>query len=612
MNFLKIDSCVLQALMLAKKISSKLEFIPRKVFLLSLVALPGSSLNTYIHDHANITQSEIYEKVATYFKENRIAYDKINYLSVSNEYLALDQTILDLLDLANEVAHDTYDCDLISSDCVIIAWAELFNEDFTTTLSYFIPDFSELFDTNNQFVIPKSLSSFLTNMNSKFSKSDKVCKICGRDDETQKMIQILLKANKRNVILVGEPGVGKTALVEKLAWQITTGNCIDELKDCIVVALDVNAIIAGTEYRGMAEERFMYLIDFLESNPQCILFIDEVHLLLGAGSCEGTSLDLANALKPILARGTTRVIGATTSAEYEKYFSTDGALKRRFEKLYVREPSSDEVLPMIRNQIKYLQNYHNVSITKSMINYIILNASCFNFETCNPDRTLDLIDKAMTTAKIDGKKHVQKKHVLSNFAINTKQFKAMPEHVKLSTAYHEAGHYILHKFGDELIDYKVLAVSIMPTDKYLGINVFEKDTSMTSSQNRRYYVQLIACKLAGRIAEKMYSNEISAGAANDLASANQIAYDVVTKYALFENFSQVRLITDINLTTEATKTNITESVNALLVEAKNYASSLLNEHKAYLVVLANALMEKGIISDSEIDNLFSQIDNSGK
>lgn len=222
------------------------------------------------------------------------------------------------------------------------------------------------------------------------------------------MVQILLKANKRNVILVGEPGVGKTALVEKLAWQIVTGNCVDDLKDCIIVSLDVNALIAGTKYRGMAEERFTILINFLESNPKCILFIDEVHLLLGAGSCADSSLDLANALKPLLARGTTRVIGATTSAEYEKYFSTDGALKRRFEKLYVKEPSSNEVLPMIRNQVKYLQDYHGVSISTHMLNYIMLNAACFNFETCNPDRTLDLVDKAMVSAKIDGKKKVQK------------------------------------------------------------------------------------------------------------------------------------------------------------------------------------------------------------
>lgn len=115
--------------------------------------------------------------------------------------------------------------------------------------------------------------------------------------------------------------------------MIATGNCPENFKDSVVISLDVTSIIAGTKFRGTAEERFNDLIAFLENNPQCILFIDEIHLLLGAGACFEGALDLANALKPILARGNTRVIGATTEQEYTKYFSKDGALKRRFEKL---------------------------------------------------------------------------------------------------------------------------------------------------------------------------------------------------------------------------------------------------------------------------------------
>ena len=125
------------------------------------------------------------------------------------------------------------------------------------------------------------------------------------------------------------------------------------------MSLDVNAIVAGTQYRGTAEERFRQLIQFLERNPRCILFVDEIHLLLGAGACRDGDLDLANALKPMLARGETRVIGATTEDEYKKYFSRDSALKRRFEPIEVREPRADEVYDMIKNQIKLLEETSN-------------------------------------------------------------------------------------------------------------------------------------------------------------------------------------------------------------------------------------------------------------
>ena len=155
----------------------------------------------------------------------------------------------------------------------------------------------------------------------------------------------------------------------------------------------------------------------MEQNPDCILFIDEIHTILGAGACRDGDLDLANALKPILARGETRVIGATTSEEYEKYFSKDGALKRRFEKIIVKEPHSDEVYDMIKNQISRLEEFHNTVMPKELIDFTILNASCFNYETKNPDRTLDLIDKSMATAELANRHFVSREDILSNFAI---------------------------------------------------------------------------------------------------------------------------------------------------------------------------------------------------
>ena len=201
--------------------------------------------------------------------------------------------------------------------------------------------------------IPFNLSSFLENFNDKID-TKKHCEILMRDKETNALWNIMLKKNKRNAVIVGEAGVGKTALVEKITYEIKAGTAPEQFKDFNVISLDVNSLLAGTRYRGDAEERISDIISFLQNNHNVILFIDEVHTILGAGSCFKGEMDLANALKPILARGDTIVIGATTQNEYEEYFQKDAALSRRFEPVEVKEPKAKDVYPMIRNKIKVL------------------------------------------------------------------------------------------------------------------------------------------------------------------------------------------------------------------------------------------------------------------
>lgn len=179
--------------------------------------------------------------------------------------------------------------------------------------------------------IPDTMKSFLRDLTSELDNRGKKL-ILGRDKETRQLWNIISKKNKRNAVLVGEPGVGKTAIVYKLVQDISNRECPEKFQNYSIISLDMTGIIAGTSYRGQAEERFKLLNTFLEKNRNVILFIDEIHNMLGAGSCREGELDLANSMKPILARGDAIVIGATTTKEYEKYFSSDGALKRRFEK----------------------------------------------------------------------------------------------------------------------------------------------------------------------------------------------------------------------------------------------------------------------------------------
>lgn len=301
------------------------------------------------------------------------------------------------------------------------------------------------------------------------------------------------------------------------------------------------------------------------------------------------------------------MIGATTFDEYEKYFSKDAALKRRFEKIVVNEPHIDELYDMIQNQIFRLENYHNTTISKELVDFAVLNASCFNFETKNPDRTLDLIDRSMAGAELKGKSFVEKEDILENFAIRRKQFKMMSDAKKKATAYHEAGHYIVQKFSPEIEQYKTLAVSIMPAEDYLGINVFEVDENATPSTDRDAYIQLIARALGGRIAEKMFTSKLSSGASSDLMKATRIAKDMITRYGLDEDFTENRVYlreSQNPMYTESLIEKINTEIDKIIDEAKIYATELLKDHKTELLILVDALMEKGILSKADLDTIF--------
>lgn len=199
--------------------------------------------------------------------------------------------------------------------------------------------------------IPQELKSFVRNLNEEFN--GQTCDISQRDRECNLVWQTMLKQTKRNVVLLGEPGTGKTSIVIKMVYDIMNHTCPKEFEGFTILALDVTASVAGTMYRGQAEERFSNLVDYLNSQPRIILFIDEMHLINGAGACKEGEIDLANTLKPILAGGKVRVIGATTQDEYEKYFSRDGAMKRRFRPVYIKEPKTSEVYCMLKKALKH-------------------------------------------------------------------------------------------------------------------------------------------------------------------------------------------------------------------------------------------------------------------
>jgi len=223
--------------------------------------------------------------------------------------------------------------------------------------------------------------------------------VIGRDEEVIRAMQILLRKSKNNPILLGEPGVGKTAIVEGLAQRIISGDVPSSLQNRRLISLDLGALIAGAKYRGEFEERLKAIIDEVRSDASIILFIDEIHTIIGAGASEG-SMDAANLLKPALARGELRTIGATTMKEYRKYFEKDAAMQRRFQPVMIEEPSIPEALSIMRGIKERLEAHHNVTIYDSSLVTAVKLSDRYIADRFLPDKAIDLIDEAASELKI--------------------------------------------------------------------------------------------------------------------------------------------------------------------------------------------------------------------
>jgi len=195
------------------------------------------------------------------------------------------------------------------------------------------------------------------------ARSGSLDPVIGREKEIDRVIQVLCRRTKHNPVLIGEPGVGKTAIVEGLAHRIASEDVPDRLKNCRIVALDLASIVAGTKYRGQFEERIKAILRETESSSDIILFIDELHMLVGAGTAEGSTTDAANVMKPGLARGTVRCIGATTTAEYRKHIEKDGALERRFQPILVEQPTPEQTAEILRGLRSRYEKHHDVEIS---------------------------------------------------------------------------------------------------------------------------------------------------------------------------------------------------------------------------------------------------------
>ncbi|MDR0694197.1 MAG: ATP-dependent chaperone ClpB [Prevotellaceae bacterium] len=245
-----------------------------------------------------------------------------------------------------------------------------------------------------------SLNRYAINLNEQ-ARSGKLDPVIGRDDEIRRVLQILSRRTKNNPILVGEPGVGKTAIAEGLAHRIVIGDVPENLKSKQIFSLDMGALIAGAKYKGEFEERLKAVVrEVVSANGEIILFIDEIHTLVGAGKSEG-AMDAANILKPALARGELRAVGATTLDEYQKYFEKDKALERRFQMVMVDEPSQSDTVSILRGLKERYENHHKVRIKDDAIIAAVELSTRYITSRFLPDKAIDLIDEAAARLRLE-------------------------------------------------------------------------------------------------------------------------------------------------------------------------------------------------------------------
>jgi len=236
----------------------------------------------------------------------------------------------------------------------------------------------------------------------KLAEEGKLDPVVGREDEILRIAQILSRRKKNNPIIIGEPGCGKTAIVEGLAMKIYDGDCPRNLVDKRILSLELNSVIAGTKYRGQFEERLKVILEEIQSNPNVILFIDEIHTIVGAGNASG-SLDASNILKPALSRGEIQCIGATTLDEYKKQIEKDGALDRRFQKVIVSSSTKEETLQILQNVKDKYENYHRVNYPDNILKICVDLAERYITDREFPDKAFDILDEVGARAQVDVK-----------------------------------------------------------------------------------------------------------------------------------------------------------------------------------------------------------------
>ncbi len=344
------------------------------------------------------------------------------------------------------------------------------------------------------------LSEYTTNLNEEAKKS-RIDPLIGRTEEVSDLIHVLARRKKNNCVLVGEPGTGKTAIAEGLAKKIVEGNVPDLLKTKVVYSMDIGSLLAGTKYRGDFEERLKGVLDSMQDDPDAILFIDEIHMIMGAGSAGGSNVDVANLIKPVLGKGRLLTIGATTPDEFADHFEKDTALMRRFAKLDINETSPEDTKLIVEGLREYYEEFHGVKYEPELLDKLVDLTDRYVKTRYFPDKALDIVDAAGATVKLRNEQNVVLNDVIrqiskaSNIGADvididsTDTYKNLDANIKTSV-------YGQDEAVDTLCESIILSKSgLREPNKPIGSFLFVGPTGTGKTETARTLAKELQCEL---------------------------------------------------------------------------------------------------------------------
>lgn len=447
-------------------------------------------------------------------------------------------------------------------------------------------------------LVPRSLEYYIQDLSQKLSQNP-ICPIVGREHELEKIWFYISQKSRNNVFLIGDTDVGKTSIAHEIARQIATDECPKEFYKKRVLLLRPELLFKIKSAYAF-ESTIKRITNFLVKNKkEIVLYIDNAIYMK-------TDEWLIMMLYACIKKYNIPMIATLSVEDYEKYFLADTSLAKYLNDVYIEEPEYKEIASMLKSRIELFKKRYKVNISDEMVNFAIYTSELSESPALNPGKTISILEKAFLEARRKGKKEVDKKCILSCYNTYLKMYEKENEKSREAIAYHETGHYIVQIKSENQNDMKIACVSILPMMDWMGVNIPYRDGQEFGLYSKEYFVDQIAIYIAGRIAEKKFTNNESAGASADLQYANDYAKAIVMNWGFSENErnkNRSYSLRDYYLMPESKKELIDKEIQELIDAGTERAQEIIDANEGLLKVIVKRLMAEEILTGEQLEKI---------